>query len=260
MKKIVFTSGLPRSGSTLLAAILNQNPRFHANMSVPMRQILDSVVDNINVPGNNKTELTNEKIDNVLRGILENYHSDEGKEVFFDHNRYWSGRHDLLNRLYPDHKMILMVRDIGWILDSYELLAKNNIYKRPLYSPAVSNSDVYARCNSILDKSIYPVLQSMRDLLHSNRSNVLIIEYDLLASNPEMVMRNIYQHIEEPYFNHYFDNISDVDNYASFDEYINMPGIHKLRTKVSLETRNTVIPRDIWNRVNGLEIWKDIRS
>ena len=31
-----FISGLPRSGSTLLAAILRQNPRFHAGMSSPV--------------------------------------------------------------------------------------------------------------------------------------------------------------------------------------------------------------------------------
>jgi sulfotransferase len=31
-----FISGLPRSGSTLLAAILRQNPRFHAGMTSPV--------------------------------------------------------------------------------------------------------------------------------------------------------------------------------------------------------------------------------
>ena len=256
MKKIVFNSGLPRSGSTLLAALLNQNPRFHANMSVPIRQILDNVIESINRPGNNNTELSPEKIDKVLRGILENYHSDEGKEVFFDHNRYWSGRHNLLKRLYPDHKMILTVRDIGWILDSYENLGKNSIYKKPLYTKAVANSDVYSRCNDFLNV-IYPIIENIKDLLHANNSNVLIIEYDLLASNPELVMRSIYEHIEEPYFNHDFNNVTDVDGYKVFDEYINMPGIHKIRKKVSLETRDTVIPRDIWNRTNGMEVWKN---
>jgi len=32
---IHFISGLPRSGSTLLAGILWQNPRFHAGMTGP---------------------------------------------------------------------------------------------------------------------------------------------------------------------------------------------------------------------------------
>ncbi len=33
MQQYYFISGLPRSGSTLLGAILNQNPRFKAGMS-----------------------------------------------------------------------------------------------------------------------------------------------------------------------------------------------------------------------------------
>jgi sulfotransferase len=33
---IHFISGLPRSGSTLLAALLRQNPRFHAGMTSPV--------------------------------------------------------------------------------------------------------------------------------------------------------------------------------------------------------------------------------
>ncbi|MEZ2280070.1 MAG: sulfotransferase [Microcoleus sp.] len=31
-----FISGLPRSGSTLLAALLRQNPRFHSAMTSPI--------------------------------------------------------------------------------------------------------------------------------------------------------------------------------------------------------------------------------
>jgi hypothetical protein len=36
MATIHFISGLPRSGSTLLAALLRQNPRFEAGMSGPL--------------------------------------------------------------------------------------------------------------------------------------------------------------------------------------------------------------------------------
>ena len=34
--RLHFISGLPRSGSTLLAALLRQNPRFSAGMSSPV--------------------------------------------------------------------------------------------------------------------------------------------------------------------------------------------------------------------------------
>ena len=40
MQKVIhFISGLPRSGSTLLAGILRQNPRFHAGMSSPVASL-----------------------------------------------------------------------------------------------------------------------------------------------------------------------------------------------------------------------------
>ena len=36
-----FISGLPRSGSTMLSAILRQNPRFHAGMSSPVASLFE---------------------------------------------------------------------------------------------------------------------------------------------------------------------------------------------------------------------------
>ena len=35
-----FISGLPRSGSTLLAGILRQNPRFHAHIESPVGRMV----------------------------------------------------------------------------------------------------------------------------------------------------------------------------------------------------------------------------
>ena len=43
-RRFHFISGLPRSGSTLLAAILNQNPRFHAGMTSPLADIMGAVM------------------------------------------------------------------------------------------------------------------------------------------------------------------------------------------------------------------------
>lgn len=38
-----FISGLPRSGSTLLSALLLQNPRFHAGISSPVGPLFDNI-------------------------------------------------------------------------------------------------------------------------------------------------------------------------------------------------------------------------
>ena len=39
-----FISGLPRSGSTLLAAILRQNTRFHAAMTSPVGHVFNAAL------------------------------------------------------------------------------------------------------------------------------------------------------------------------------------------------------------------------
>jgi len=41
--KFHFISGLPRSGSTLLSALLKQNPRFSAGMSGPVAGMFNTI-------------------------------------------------------------------------------------------------------------------------------------------------------------------------------------------------------------------------
>ncbi len=43
--KIHFISGLPRSGSTLLGALLRQNRRFHASMSSPVGSLVNRMLE-----------------------------------------------------------------------------------------------------------------------------------------------------------------------------------------------------------------------
>jgi len=44
MKELFFISGLPRSGSTLLSAILRQNPKMYADISSPVQGLVNSAV------------------------------------------------------------------------------------------------------------------------------------------------------------------------------------------------------------------------
>ena len=49
MKQLHFISGLPRSGSTLLAGILRQNPQFHAAMSSPVAPMMNGALEQMGV-------------------------------------------------------------------------------------------------------------------------------------------------------------------------------------------------------------------
>jgi sulfotransferase len=257
MKKIVFTSGLPRSGSTLLSSILNQNPRFHVDVSVPIRQIFDSVIGIICDLGNN-SHCFDENLDDFLRSILDSFHKEEG--VHFNHNRIWTGRSEILNRLDPNYKMIITVRDICWILDSFERLSRKNPYVKPLYVNAYANTDIYTRCEQYYYNVISHPYNCLKEILYSGNKNHMIIEYDVLVSNPEYTMKLIYEHIEEPYFQHDFNNIKNIPNSEIFDKELNMPGLHNVKKVVTPPNRQTILPPDIWEKYSGMEIWKNLKS
>ena len=55
------------------------------------------------------------------------------------------------------------------------------------------------------------------------------VKYDDLVTNPEQEFRKIYQFLEEPYFNHRFDNLDQVSvNGLSYDDKVVGSNMHKL--------------------------------
>jgi sulfotransferase len=46
-----FISGLPRSGFTLLSAILRQNPRFYADISLPVNPFVSGELNTVTAGG-----------------------------------------------------------------------------------------------------------------------------------------------------------------------------------------------------------------
>ena len=70
-KQFVCLSGLPRTGSTLLSAILNQNPDIYSSPLSPMVQILSNY-DNILKIIDEKENIVNcENVPNFIRKMIE---------------------------------------------------------------------------------------------------------------------------------------------------------------------------------------------
>jgi sulfotransferase len=86
-----FVSGLPRSGSTLLSAILRQNPRFHAGISSSLCPLFTTAMNVMADEGH--ALISKERRENVLRGLFAAWAAGlpEGA-VVFDTNRLWTAR------------------------------------------------------------------------------------------------------------------------------------------------------------------------
>lgn len=85
-----FLSGLPRSGSTLTAALLRQNPRFHAGMSSPVASLFESLIGQVSAGTELSTMVDADQRARLLRGLFDSYYADRPEPVIFDTNRAWT--------------------------------------------------------------------------------------------------------------------------------------------------------------------------
>lgn len=261
--KFHFISGLPRSGSTLLAALLRQNPRFHSGMTSPVGSLFTGMLNQFSAGSEFGPVITQAQRKRLLSGLFNNYYADVAdKEIVFDTNRLWCAKLPAIQDLFPQAKMIACVRNVAWIMDSIERLYRANPYENTkLFNDDVERNTVYSRVDTLAQRNrlVGFAWAALKEAFYSEQaSSLLIIEYDLLAQAPEKVLRLVYDFIEEPWYPHDFNNI-EYDA-PEFDEALGLKGLHKVRPKVAMETRHTILPPDLFEQYSQLSFWQDGRN
>lgn len=256
-KQFYFISGLPRSGTTLLSTILNQNPKFQASISGPLARFARAVIEQSSAQGGYRFQCDEQKRKKIIHGMFDNYYDDPSKQVFFDTNRGWNLLLPLVKDLYPYTKVICCVRDIKWILDSFEQLVRKNPYSSTQMFTPDENINVYTRCQTLLrdDKTLGFAYAALKQAITSDEKNmIMLVEYDQLTKKPEQMMKMIYKFIGQEYYEHDFDNVES--SYDEFDNDVNLKGLHTTRKKVSFIERPTILPPDIIGHVKNMEVWR----
>ena len=259
-QKLHFISGLPRSGSTLLGAILRQNPRFHAAMTSPVGPVFNACLTSMGAENEFSVFFSEEQKRDILMNIFDGYYKHvEADEVVFDTNRMWTGRIAALHKLYPDAKVICCVRNPAWVMDSVERLVRKNAFDvSRIFSNAQERSTVFSRADALLNpnRMIGFAWSALKEAYYSDLSKLLLlVDYDLLASRPAEVLPLIYQFIDEEPFEHDFDNVEYEAE--DFDSQLLAKGLHTVRGKVELKPRETILPPDLFKRCQDLTFWHD---
>jgi sulfotransferase len=239
MKTIVPLTGTPRSGSTLLMHILNQNPDFTvgADSSLPV------VLNNIRsfVQDNTTTEQLPNKTFNdcVLKFCRSGSESWVNEicptNIFLDKSRYWLYQYQFMFKVFPNIKMILNIRDLREIVNSVEKIHHNSLCMNfQNYYNGFEKDFLHQRVDNILDLwFIKESLVSLKELIEvapKCRDNILIFRYENLLQEPQESMNRIYDFLKLPKFNHDFENIQDMTNH--FDNIYLPYGNHKIRNKL----------------------------
>ncbi|MES2756237.1 MAG: sulfotransferase [Pseudomonadota bacterium] len=260
MQKHHFISGLPRSGSTLLAAILRQNPRFHAGMTSPVGALFTGMLNQLGAGSEFGPVVTTEQRRRLSRGLFDSYYADQAdKEVIFDTNRMWSAQMPALIDMFPGAKVIACVRDVAWVMDSIERRYRANPFEiTRLFNDGAERNTVYSRVDTLAQRNRlvgYPWTALKEAFYGEHAASLLLIDYELLAQSPKQVLPLVYKFLEEPVFEHDFEQVQY--DAPEFDEALGLHGLHKVRPRVSMERRATILPPDLFEQYSKLSFWND---
>ena len=255
-----FISGLPRAGSTLLAALLQQNPRFHAGMTSPVGTLFSSLLNQFGAGSEFGPVITQAQRKRLLRGLFDSYYADAlGKSIVFDTNRLWCARLPALLDLFPQAKVIACVRNVAWVMDSIERLYRANPFENTkLYADDTERNTVYSRVDTLAQRNrlVGFAWAALKDAYYGEHAkSLLLVEYDLLVQAPGQVLRLVYEFIGEPWYEHDFDRVSY--DAPEFDQALGLAGLHKVRPKVEAVPRRTVLPPDLFAQYASLSFWQD---
>ena len=255
---IHFIAGLPRSGSTLLAGILRQNPSFHAAMTSPVGTMYMALETAMSRRNETAVFIEDAQRRAVLRGLFSSYYeTTHHDKVVFDTNRAWCTKLPALGQLFPRARVVCCVRNISWIMDSIERLVRQNSFEPSGMFGFESSGTVYTRINRVAasDGMVGYALDALREAFFGEDAHRLIlVEYQALTRAPEATMALLYDILGLPRYTHDFDNVEyQADN---FDLALGARGLHTVRRKVEWIDRQTILPPELFGRFVNDMFWR----
>lgn len=268
MKKFYFLSGLPRSGSTLLSSILNQNPDIYAGPNSPMCGMMFNLERSILASEQYRAFPKPEVMPATICGVMDNYYSDREESVIIDKSREWSIQEHfgvLLRNLPYDPKVIITVRDIIDILASFI----NLVHKNP-NTPSFIDQEIQARqefnfyrpvddirCDhlmrpkGIIDNALYGIAFA---LLEENKDYFHIVEYEDIINDIENTVNKIYEFLGLEKFDHDYSNIVNIA--PEDDRIYGLQGMHDVRPEISRRKIDNVLSPYVIMKYSNQEFWR----
>ncbi len=221
-KKIHFLAGLPRSGSTLLANILGQNPRIYVT---PTSGIVDMLVQVRNAWDRNDAFQASDRAhmeankECVLKAMLQSYFAHTDRPVCVDKNRFWAEYLEMAAALVGGRdqiKVIVTVRDLRDVLASFEqLYRKTSAFGEVQTDPAVAIKfrTAQGRVETFIDAA-QPVGRAyiaIRDAVTRGwKDRMHFVDYEDLTRQPKQTLTSLYRFLEEEPYGHDFEKVEQL--------------------------------------------------
>lgn len=248
--------------TTLMCNVLANNPRIGGGETSPLLEYLYAARGNYSSTPEVKSALTEEIMQkaflNFCREGMNGYASAiTEKEIYLDKSRGWVYYSDFLWQLFPDAKIVVMIRDLRSVVSSFEKKWREHPEILDLRDNP-QNQDfitIEQRVNHFLNDA--PVGIALKRLYNAVQTNSIakmhVVKAEDLCANPEKVMRGVYEYLNEPYFDLDYSNVQQVtqenDRISDFGIY----GDHKIKPAI------VQLPKD-YIQILGSSVCNQIKS
>jgi sulfotransferase len=241
-QKIFFQSSLPRAGSTLMQNIVAQNPNFYSTPTSGVIELLASA-RNYYTHGEEfkaqDSEIMKKAFQGFCKGALHSYfEAITDKPYVLDKSRGWGYLHDFLDFFHPNPKIVCMIRDPRAVFASMEKNYRKHPDKSIMFGDLNPMETITTENRITFWSNNPPVGMSLQRLHECIRQGIdkkmLFIKYENLVRNPQEQMKRVYEYLEVDYYEHNFNDISQVTQ--EDDRVYGIFGDHVIQNQLNIHT------------------------
>jgi sulfotransferase len=251
-KRIIYLTGLPRSGSTLLAQLLGHHPDIYSTgHSSPLcptlvglrHHLSDSefLLSQLDVD----FERSYNRLLNAYRGFMNGWFAETEHAQVVDKNRGWLQHLETVHQIDPGFRMLVCVRELGQIYGSIEAQHQKTILLDfPDHLAHLSRNDRAHKlfeANGVVGAPLRAI-GALADIDSELQSHLFYVVFEHLMNEPATVMESIYKWLqvepEQPDWQNLKVSAHESDSYYRYKychqthPQINPPMPHKIPQRI----------------------------
>jgi sulfotransferase len=234
-KQLFFLVAQPRSGNTLFASIMNQNPEIACTPNSITLEIMKDLflLKQTDVFQNYPDH---KSLDNIIDVVYDLYYKDWPQKYIIDRGPVMTPGNFKLMKIHfkRPFKCIVLLRDLMDVLASYMQWYTENPDAFPNRYNLKNDEEKLLK---IMNKegAVAKDLEAIKNA-YNYPEICHFVKYDDLVSRPEEEIKKIYQFLELPYFQHRFDNLQQLEiNDIKYDDTFFGKNMHTIRSVVRKE-------------------------
>lgn len=244
---INFCSGLPRSGSTLLMNILQQHPQIFTTGTCALQGLLEEYMLKKSRFREPFQAMHSDQADAAMYGAVRGaaygwFQELTDKPIIISKNRSWSR----LAHLFPEGKIVVCIRDLRDIIDSFSRLNQNlkalhSFGDSGLLYASFTDSDKYTyhfKETNAFSASLYDELPRLMNLYKQDASRIKFVRYEDLIQSPDYMLDRVLAFLDQKSYSFDLQHIEQSKLFEHDNAYFREKTCHKVHSELILFTQS----------------------